>query len=127
MRRRRNRGIVLAREALRLADPRAESPPESELRVTMVLGGLSPSVQYHVWSDGRYLGRLDLCLEEEQLAIEYDGRWHQRPDQVSYDRRRRSRMEAIGWRFVIVTAEMLAGHHDELLGTIAAARRRDHG
>ncbi|MGH3816448.1 MAG: hypothetical protein ACRDRE_01565 [Pseudonocardiaceae bacterium] len=43
-----DRGIVKARHALELADPRAESRPESRLRVHLVLDGLEPQPQYLV-------------------------------------------------------------------------------
>lgn len=43
-----DRGIVKARHALELADPRAESRPKSRLRVHLVLDGLEPQPQYLV-------------------------------------------------------------------------------
>ena len=45
---RRDRGIVRARRAEELADPRAESPPESRMRVWLVLDGLRPQPQYWI-------------------------------------------------------------------------------
>ena len=42
---RHDRGIVQARRALELADPRAESHPESQMRVHLVLDGLQPHLR----------------------------------------------------------------------------------
>ena len=54
---RRDRGIVQARRALELADPRAESHPESRMRVHLVLDGLHPEVQYRVYHRGCLVAR----------------------------------------------------------------------
>jgi hypothetical protein len=43
-----DRGIVAARQAVELADPRAESRPEARLRVYLVLDDLHPVPQYLV-------------------------------------------------------------------------------
>ncbi|MGH3437510.1 MAG: hypothetical protein ACRDRN_13695 [Sciscionella sp.] len=124
MHKRRNRGIILAREAVALSDARAESRPESELRVVLIYGGYSPSPQHQLHHKGKFLGRLDLCLEGVKVAIEYDGRWHLRPEQVARDQARRSRMEAIGWQFVIVDAQQLATDYAGILRRVRAASRR---
>lgn len=122
LRRRRNRGIRLARCALSLADPRAESHPESELRVVLVAGGLKPTPQVNVRdSRRRLLGRLDLAIVRAKVAIEYDGRWHATAKQAALDRERRSRIEAEGWRFVIVTADELATDYEAILNAVVTA------
>ncbi|MQA09612.1 MAG: DUF559 domain-containing protein [Pseudonocardiaceae bacterium] len=123
---RRNRGVVLARHATHLTDTRAESRPESDLRVLLVMDGMKPTPQREVWQNGKLLGRLDLALDEEQIAVEYDGRWHNEPEQAAHDRARRERLEAAGWTFVIVTAEKLAAASGAILEEVRAARRRKH-
>jgi very-short-patch-repair endonuclease len=120
--RHRNRGIRLARHALQLTDPRAESLPESELRVVGVLGGFNLSPQHTVRRNGKFVGRLDLALEEAQVAVEYDGRWHNTPDQVVRDIERRKRIAAEGWVFVIVDAERLANDYAGILAEIGEAQ-----
>lgn len=125
--RRRNRGIRLARRALQLADPRAESLPESDLRVVMVYAGWNPTPQHSVRKNGRFLGRLDFALEESKVAVEYDGRWHRKRRQRLLDKQRRKRLAAEGWRFVIVTAEMLAGDHQKVVDAIRAAEAKQKG
>ena len=117
------RGIRLARNALQLADHRAESLPESELRVVMVVAGFQPKPQYKVYKKRKFLGRLDLAIQACLVAVEYDGRWHDTPEQRRLDRERRQRMEAEGWRFVIVTAEQLATDYGGILDRIRDAVR----
>ncbi len=104
---RRDRGIVQARRALELADPRAESRPESQMRVHLVLDGLCPEVQYHIYHRGGFVGRADLAFPNRRLAIEYDGVWHGAPLQVGPDRDRLNRLHAAGWEVVFVTAQHL--------------------
>ncbi|MGH3902157.1 MAG: hypothetical protein ACRDTA_28690 [Pseudonocardiaceae bacterium] len=70
---RHDRGIVAARHALELIDPRAESRPESQMRVHLVLGGLCPEVQYRIYHCGRLIARANLAFPERRLAVEYDG------------------------------------------------------
>jgi very-short-patch-repair endonuclease len=121
-------GIVRARRALQLADPRAESIPESELRVRLVIAGLAPEVQLNVYDDrGNFLGRLDLAFPHCKLAVEYDGEWHGEGDQPALDLRRRSAFRAAGWEFVVVTKEQLYGDPRAIVATIQAALLRKSG
>lgn len=117
------RGIRLARHALQLSDRRAESLPESELRIVMVAGGFRPKPQYKVYKKRKFLGRLDLAIKECRVGVEYDGRWHETAEQRRLDHKRRQRMEAEGWRFVIVTAEQLATDYRGILNRIDDAVR----
>lgn len=106
---RRDRGIVLARQAEELADPRAESPPESRMRVWLVLDGLRPVPQYWIEDSRGRLARADLAFPEQKLAVEYDGSW--RDGQLwalNRDRDRLNRVQAAGWEVVFVTAPLLA-------------------
>jgi hypothetical protein len=66
-------GARIAAETLRLCDPRAESPPESVLRVHLHLAGVPVVAQHWVMRDGEVVARADLALPEIRLAIEYDG------------------------------------------------------
>jgi len=116
--RRRDHGIVRAREAVALADPRAESIPESELRVLLVLAGLRPEPQLVVYQNGVFLGRLDLAFAEFKLAVEYDGEWHNDGDQPERDARRRAAFRAAGWDFVIVTKDQLYGDPRAIIDAI---------
>ena len=98
-------GIGHARRALTLCDGRAESPPESVLRVRLMLAGLpAPVPQYEVWRDGRFVARVDLGWPEVKVAVEYDGAWHGAPGQLGRDRRRLNALVAAGWTVIHVTA-----------------------
>lgn len=102
--RRSERGVVLARAALELADPRAESPPESWVRVVLVLAGLAPVPQYEVRDErGGFIARVDLAFVEQRVAVEYEGAWHGDPNAMAYDRARLNRLREQGWQVVFVT------------------------
>lgn len=119
---RHDKGIVRARQAVELADPRAESIPESEVRVWLTLGGLKPEVQHNVYDvAGRFLGRLDLAYLERKLAVEYDGEWHGDDGQPERDAARRDRLRAAGWRFVIITKDELYGDPQGMVNTVRSA------
>nr|WP_083844791.1 hypothetical protein [Saccharomonospora cyanea] len=121
---RRNRGIRLARAALSMVDPRAESLPESDLRVVLKTGGFEPVPQYSITRGGREVARLDLALKDTKTAIEYDGRWHRSSKQIRRDKARRKRLVTEGWNFVIVTAEKLAGDYKRILDEVRQAQSR---
>ncbi len=102
-----DRGIVEARRAVELADPRAESRPESRLRVHLVLDGLQPEPQYLVCDWQGVIARVDLGFPHQRLAVEYDGAWHGEWRQISADRERLNRLQAAGWGILFVTARQL--------------------
>jgi hypothetical protein len=97
-------GITRVRRALELVDPRAESPPESRVRVALVLAGLAPVPQYEVRSGDELLGRVDLALPEARIAIEYEGAYHFEDAQIVRDDARFARMEEAGWTVIRVSA-----------------------
>ncbi|MGH3673419.1 MAG: endonuclease domain-containing protein [Pseudonocardiaceae bacterium] len=102
-----DRGIVAARSAVELADPRAESRPESRLRVYLVLDGLEPVPQFVVCDWHGVTARVDLGFPRQRLAVEYDGEWHGEWRQISADRERLNRLQAAGWDVLFVTARQL--------------------
>ncbi|MFN2496775.1 MAG: endonuclease domain-containing protein [Pseudonocardiaceae bacterium] len=122
--RRSDKGIVLARRAVKLADPRAESPPESRVRVWLALDGLYPEPQYWIEDSRGRLACADLAFREQKVAVEYDGSW--RDGQLwalNRDRDRLNRVQAAGWEVVFVTAQLL--HNPaHMVRTIRAALNR---
>lgn len=121
------RGIRLARQALALLDPRAESPMESRLRVVMILAGLPwPSVQFEILDDeGRVIRHIDLAYPEWLIAIEYEGSHHlSSRDQWNRDIHRYEQMEAEGWTIIRVTAEELLRRPEAVVARVAAAIAR---
>lgn len=118
------RDVVAVRAAAELCDPRAESEPESRLRVVCVQDGLDVVPQFRVRVGDAVL-RLDLALPEDRVAIEYDGQWHQLRTQLERDRLRLRRLREADWEVVHVTADLMR-RPDEVLAAIrsAVARQR---
>ena len=101
VRARAGRAHVLALEAaVRAADGRAESPPETLalLLLRPALPGLEPQVELFDEA-ARLVARLDLGDRRVRLAVECDGKVaHAGAAMVAKDRRRDRRTEAYGWR-----------------------------
>lgn len=109
----RGRGSRRAPRAVALADGRAESPPESRLRLLLVAAGLPAVPQYRVLGpDGSFLARVDLGYPDRRVAVEYDGVWHADADQLRRDRRRLNRLVAAGWVVLHLTASDLRQPED---------------
>ena len=85
------RWVTMLRTLAPLADGRAESPPESILRLYWIDAGLPrPIPQLKIWVDGRLVARLDIGNLDILFAAEYDGvGWHSSPEQRRRDRSRR--------------------------------------
>ncbi|MGY1815040.1 endonuclease domain-containing protein [Blastococcus sp. SYSU D00820] len=113
-------GAARVRRAVPLVDPRAESAPESRLRVALVLAGLSPVPQYEVRDGGRFVGRVDLAFPGHRLAVEYEGAHHFEGSQIVRDDARLERLRSAGWRVIRVAAADLRDL-DGLLARIRAA------
>jgi Protein of unknown function (DUF559) len=91
--------------ALSLVDGRAQSPPESWVRVACHQAGLPPPVpQYVVEVDGVFLGQVDLAWLEAKLIVEYEGAYHFDGLQIVRDDRRYARLVAAGWQVIRVSA-----------------------
>ncbi|SIQ97394.1 hypothetical protein [Micromonospora avicenniae] len=103
-----------------LADAGAESPQESRARVRLVLAGLPrPQTQYVVAEAGRFIARLDLAWPEFKVAVEYDGLWHDDPEQFHRDRRRLNRLLGGDWIVLHLTARRL---RDDFAGFVVEVR-----
>jgi hypothetical protein len=97
-------GVSKVRTAVPMADPRAESPPESWVRVALVLAGLAPVPQVEVYDSGGFVARVDLAFPDAKLAIEYDGEYHFTEEQVLTDDARIQGLESAGWRVIRLRA-----------------------
>lgn len=118
-------GIVTARRAVELADPRAESRPESRMRVWLVLDGLCPQPQYWIEDPTGRLACVDLAFPEQRVAVEYDGSWRDGERwALNRDRDRLNRVHAAGWEIVFVTASLLHDHEKMVRVVRAALSRR---
>jgi very-short-patch-repair endonuclease len=122
-------GVVRARQAVTLADPRAQSRPESELRVVLNLADLHPEPQVPVWDSAGLVCWLDLAFLQWRVGIAYDGQWHALRLQLRKDCRMINLLQALDWEVVFVTADDLYHHPENLIHTIRAAltkARRPH-
>jgi very-short-patch-repair endonuclease len=120
-------GLRKAQRVLPLLDGRAESAPESSLRVRFVLAGLPPPrVQFNVSTrDGRFIARVDLAWPEFRIAVEYDGLWHVGSRaQMEKDRARLNALVSAGWTVLHVTATRMRDDFDGIVSEVRATMRR---
>jgi very-short-patch-repair endonuclease len=105
------RGCRRLDRAVALADPRAESPMETRLRLLLINAGLPrPRVQHELVDEhGFVVARFDLAYPDELLAVEYDGRGHRRREFSDDDRWRDTTTGDHGWH------TMRFGRNDVLL------------
>jgi very-short-patch-repair endonuclease len=85
------------RKAAALADPRAESPWETLLRVLHEVSGVPVVPQYELYDRSRFVARGDLWLEGTRVFHEYDGGDHLLRAQQRKDLRRARAMSDSGW------------------------------
>ncbi len=125
------RGVIQLRTLAPLADPRAESPGESALRLHWHDAGL-PSPDLQLWIDddaGVPIYRLDVPCEQVRFAAEYDGEeFHTEPTDVEHDQARRRWIEQHRhWTILAVGKDDVYGAKsdlpDRLRSGFLAARR----
>ncbi|HET8659148.1 MAG TPA: DUF559 domain-containing protein [Micromonosporaceae bacterium] len=101
-------GIARVARVVDLIDGGAQSPPESQLRLRLVLAGLPrPVTQFPVRLRSGAVVHPDLAWPEYRVAVEYDGAWHDSTDQFHRDRRRLSQLAAEGWVVLHVTSRRM--------------------
>lgn len=113
------KGIRRLRRAVRLADPRSESPMETRLRMQLIRARLPrPSVQAELRDATRHLiGRADLYYPDRRLVIEYDGENHK--DRLVEDLRRQNALVNAGYHLLRFTVADL-----RVPGSVVAQVRR---
>ena len=110
-----------AHVVLSLVDGRAQSPPESHVRVACARAGLpSPVPQYVVEVDGAFLAQVDLAWPEAKLVVEYEGAYHFDELQIRNDDQRYARLIAEGW-WVIRLSSVDLRNLDAVIDRIRAA------
>ena len=109
------KGIARLRRAVDFAEPLAESPMETRLRMLLVLAGLPrPEVQVSLYGDdGQFLARPDLLYRAQRLAVEYDGGNHR--DRMIDDNRRQNGLIGAGLRLLRFTAADVYGTPDSVV------------
>jgi len=98
-------GVQRGRRLLHWVRERVESPMETLVRLMILTARLpEPSCNVEIVDgEGRFVARVDLAYPAWRVAIEYDGRWHERTDaQRRRDRDRREALERLGWTMIVV-------------------------
>jgi very-short-patch-repair endonuclease len=104
------RGIVQLREVVGLADAGAESPQETRTRLVLTDAGLRPRrTQINVFNRfGDHIHRIDMGWPEWKVGVEYDGEQHWKdPATRAKDIDQQAELEALSWRLIRVSAEIL--------------------
>lgn len=101
-----SRGAAQLPAVVKLANPLAESPMETRIRLALIRGGLPcPVLQHPV---GPYW--LDLAYPDLMLAIEYDGREHLTPERARHDLARQAYVTREGWEVLRFPAVTVLGY-----------------
>jgi hypothetical protein len=100
-------GVLRARRASAYVASRVDSVTETDVRLLLQFARLPrPEVNAWITDDaGNVLGRGDLVFRGYWVIVEYDG-WHHERDarQRQKDHLRRERLEAAGWRLIVITS-----------------------
>lgn len=114
-------GAKAFRRMIHLADPGAESPMETRLRVLLVRAGLpAPETQVELKNQyGAVIARVDLFYEAARLAVEYDGDVHRQ--QLAQDLRRQNDLLAAGYQLLRFTAADVYRRPDEVIDRVRLA------
>lgn len=119
------RGLVQLLEVVRLADPGAESPWETRLRLLLVRAGLpAPATQVCVEDPVRPFAVLDLGWDRWRVAVEFDGRHHASGAQFSRDLRRHNELLSRGWSVLRFDAATVAHHPERVVAEVRLALQR---
>jgi hypothetical protein len=119
-----SRGWRRAALAFSLADGRAQSPPESVIRVRLIRAGLPrPEPQYPISLPGGITLHPDLAWPKFRVALEYDGAYHADPSHLELDRRRLNLLVGAGWVVLHATRQHLGRGFAQLARQVEAALR----
>lgn len=116
------RGAVRARRAARLVRERVDSPPETALRLCLVLAGLPEPECNVVLGDATHLiGRVDLYLAAYAIILEYEGDQHRTDTgQWNLDITRQEEFASAGYCLIRVTAERMRHPRQVVMGVYRA-------
>ncbi|WP_127129144.1 endonuclease domain-containing protein [Georgenia sp. SYP-B2076] len=59
-------------------------------------------VNYSGLDNGAFVARVDLAWPELRAAVEYDGAYHDAPEQIAKDRVRINNLRAAGWTVLVI-------------------------
>jgi hypothetical protein len=118
------RGVVQLREAIALSDDGAESPQETRTRLILTAAGLRPKrTQIEVFDRfGEFVHRIDMGWSDWLVGVEYDGAQHwTNPAIRANDIETQAQLEALGWRIIRVSADMVRYRPNALVARTRAA------
>lgn len=117
------RGVRTLRQAIMLADGRAESPWETVLRLLHRLAGVDVVPQHVVTgADGQFIARADLWVRGTRRLPEYDGAGHRDRSQHQADLAREKALARAGFeRYGYVAREILT-NPSRIIGDADLAR-----
>lgn len=121
-------GVRRARRAMVWVRERVESPRETVLRLMIVFARLpEPEPNVPLGSREEFVGRPDLVYLRYRVLVEYDGAYHFKDRaQRHRDIKRRERLEALGWRVIVITAECMRQPRDVVWRVYRALRDRGY-
>jgi hypothetical protein len=117
------RGRCRQAEAVRLADGRRASVPESVFRALVHEAGLpAPVSQFTVTLHEVFVGRVDFAWPGRRVIVEIDG-FAYHSDMASFvrDHRRQNQLVEAGWRVLRFAAIDLRSRPDEVVAEVRAA------
>jgi Protein of unknown function (DUF559) len=122
-------GVKRARRAMVFVRERVESPRESVLRLMIVFARLpEPEPNVPLGSRDEFVGRPDLVFRRYRVIVEYDGFHHfQSRAQRQRDIERREKLEALGWRVIVITADGMRQPCEVVWRIYRALRDRGYG
>lgn len=103
------RGLPRVRGLLDHCDRRADSPPETRLRLILQRSDVpDPEVQVTIHNEfGAIVTTADFGYPREKVAIFYDGRVHSSRSTWERDSRINAELAEMGWQVVRITAQMM--------------------
>lgn len=120
-------GVGRVRALLRWCDERADSPPETRLRLMLIRAGLpKPTPQLKIFNEyGAKIATADLGYEKQKVAIFYDSELHREKSNWEFDNWVNAQLAELGWERFRVTAQMMRNPGTLLRQIGSAIVRRD--
>lgn len=120
------RGIIQLRKAVDLMDTGSESPQETRTRLLLISAGFPrPKTQIVICNEyGEFVARIDMGWPEWEVGVQYDGPQHWTdPDQHALDIDQQAELQALDWRIVRVSRNLLRYRSSVFLGRTCQAMR----
>ena len=120
------RGILQLRNVVSLSDVGSESPQETRTRLLLTDAGLRPTrTQIDVFDRyNRHVGRIDMGWDEWLVGVEYDGIQHWEDPKIrARDIDKQVELQALGWRIIRVSSDMIKYRPHVIVRRVRAALR----